>query len=174
MKKLLLACLCISASLNVASAAEAQRPNIVFIFADDWGWGDLGCHGHPYVKTPNIDRLAKEGTDFTRFTRLWKGRLRPTIVAALARAWREGEAKGKTALRCPAPFPFSELHRERSKRRKRRNPTHYFWRCSRKERRFASASAVPNHPSLSPHLKVFQPFKGRRVGMARICDIKRL
>ena len=50
-----------------ALAADA-RPNIVFIFADDWGWGDLGCHGHPYVKTPNIDRLAKEGTDFSRFT----------------------------------------------------------------------------------------------------------
>jgi len=47
--------------------AEA-RPNILFIFADDWGWGDLGCHGHPYVKTPNIDRLAKEGTDFHRFS----------------------------------------------------------------------------------------------------------
>ena len=47
--------------------AEAP-PNIVFIFADDWGWGDLGCHGHPYVKTPNIDRLASEGTDFHRFT----------------------------------------------------------------------------------------------------------
>jgi N-acetylgalactosamine-6-sulfatase len=44
------------------------RPNIIFIFADDWGWGDLGCHGHPYLKTPNIDRLAKEGTDFHRFT----------------------------------------------------------------------------------------------------------
>lgn len=49
-------------------AEAAKRPNIVFIFADDWGWGDLGCHGHPYVKTPNIDRLAKEGTDFHRFT----------------------------------------------------------------------------------------------------------
>tara|TARA_R110002072_G_scaffold302615_1_gene486837 strand:- start:118597 stop:120036 length:1440 start_codon:yes stop_codon:yes gene_type:complete len=47
---------------------DAARPNILFIFTDDWGWGDLGCHGHPYVKTPNIDRLAKEGTDFTRFT----------------------------------------------------------------------------------------------------------
>jgi arylsulfatase A-like enzyme len=45
-----------------------DRPNIIFIFADDWGWGDLGCHGHPYLKTPNIDRLAKEGTDFHRFT----------------------------------------------------------------------------------------------------------
>ena len=52
----------------VATAAPAPRPNIVFIFADDWGWGDLSCHGHPYVKTPNIDRLAREGTDFHRFT----------------------------------------------------------------------------------------------------------
>ncbi len=58
---------------TVASAAarpirQAQgRPNILFIFADDWGWGDLSCHGHPYVKTPNIDRLATEGTDFSRF-----------------------------------------------------------------------------------------------------------
>ena len=49
------------------AAAESQ-PNILFLFADDWGWGDLSCHGHPYVKTPNIDRLAREGTDFTRFT----------------------------------------------------------------------------------------------------------
>ena len=54
------------ALLSIGSAAG--NPNIVFIFADDWGWGDLSCHGHPYVKTPNIDRLAKEGTDFYRFT----------------------------------------------------------------------------------------------------------
>lgn len=46
----------------------AEQPNILFIFADDWGWGDLSCHGHPYVRTPNIDRLAREGTDFHRFT----------------------------------------------------------------------------------------------------------
>jgi N-acetylgalactosamine-6-sulfatase len=51
-----------------AAPAEPGRPNILFIFADDWGWGDLGCHGHPYVKTPNIDRLAAQGTDFQRFT----------------------------------------------------------------------------------------------------------
>ena len=54
--------------LASSALAETPRPNIVFIFADDWGWGDLGCHGHPYVKTPNIDRLAREGTDFHRFT----------------------------------------------------------------------------------------------------------
>lgn len=52
-----------------AEAGPARTlPNIIFIFADDWGWGDLSCHGHPYIKTPNIDRLAKEGTDFTNFT----------------------------------------------------------------------------------------------------------
>jgi arylsulfatase A-like enzyme len=53
-------------SLGSVVHAE-QKPNILFIFADDWGWGDLGCHGHPYVKTPNIDRLAREGTDFHHF-----------------------------------------------------------------------------------------------------------
>ncbi|MCM8542691.1 MAG: sulfatase-like hydrolase/transferase [Lentisphaeraceae bacterium] len=64
MKQILI--LCVFFFQLVASSAE--KPNILFIFADDWGWGDLSCHGHPYVKTPNIDRLAKEGTDFTRFT----------------------------------------------------------------------------------------------------------
>ena len=52
-------------------SAEKQthtKTNIVFIFTDDWGWGDLSAHGHPYIKTPNIDRLASEGTDFHRFT----------------------------------------------------------------------------------------------------------
>lgn len=47
---------------------EQTKTNILFIFADDWGWGDLSAHGHPYVKTPNIDRLVEEGTDFQRFT----------------------------------------------------------------------------------------------------------
>lgn len=53
---------------NATVHSNEENPNILFIFADDWGWGDLSCHGHPYVKTPNIDRLAKEGTDFHRFT----------------------------------------------------------------------------------------------------------
>jgi N-acetylgalactosamine-6-sulfatase len=55
-------------SLAAFSARAADKPNIVFIFADDWGWGDLGCHGHPYLKTPNLDRLASEGTEFYQFT----------------------------------------------------------------------------------------------------------
>ena len=64
-------CIVVAIALLVgccASISHAAKPNILFIFADDWGWGDLSCHGHPYVKTPNIDRLAKEGTDFYRFT----------------------------------------------------------------------------------------------------------
>lgn len=47
--------------------ASAARPNIVFILADDLGWGDLASYGHPYARTPNLDRLAAEGTQFRRF-----------------------------------------------------------------------------------------------------------
>jgi arylsulfatase A-like enzyme len=46
---------------------DTKKPNIVFIFADDWGWGDLSCHGSTWLKTPNIDRLASEGIDFEQF-----------------------------------------------------------------------------------------------------------
>ncbi|MEM9656854.1 MAG: sulfatase-like hydrolase/transferase, partial [Planctomycetota bacterium] len=64
------AALFLAASRGVAAASQssAARPNIVFIFADDWGWGDLGCHGHPWLKTPHLDRLAQEGTEFYQFT----------------------------------------------------------------------------------------------------------
>jgi len=47
-------------------ADAADRPNIVFILADDMGYGDLGCYGHPVAKTPHIDSLAKQGVRFTQ------------------------------------------------------------------------------------------------------------
>ena len=50
-----------------AGAADPPRPNVVFILADDLGWGDLGCYGHPQTKTPHLDQLAREGTLFTQF-----------------------------------------------------------------------------------------------------------
>lgn len=54
---------------GATSGAEprAAKPNIVFLLADDSGYGDFGCYGHPYARTPNIDRLASEGTRFTQF-----------------------------------------------------------------------------------------------------------
>ncbi len=49
-----------------AQRATPERPNIVFILADDMGYGDLSCYGSKYVRTPNIDRLSHEGTTFTQ------------------------------------------------------------------------------------------------------------
>ena len=43
---------------------RSGKTNIVFILADDLGYGDLGCYGHPYAKTPTLDQLASEGTRF--------------------------------------------------------------------------------------------------------------
>lgn len=48
------------------SAAE-RPPNIIIILADDLGYGDLGCYGHPTIRTPNLDRMAQEGLRFTDF-----------------------------------------------------------------------------------------------------------
>src|SRR6187455_3277186 len=50
-----------------ASAASAEAPNIIIIYADDLGYGDLGCYGHPTIRTPHLDRLAAEGMRFTQF-----------------------------------------------------------------------------------------------------------
>ena len=49
------------------AAKTAGKPNIIFILTDDMGWGDPKCFGHPFMKTPNTDRLARVGTIFTQF-----------------------------------------------------------------------------------------------------------
>lgn len=48
-------------------ATSVDRPNVIIIIADDLGYGDLGCYGQTKIKTPNLDRLAREGTRFTQF-----------------------------------------------------------------------------------------------------------
>jgi arylsulfatase A-like enzyme len=48
-------------------AAADQPPNVIFILADDLGYGDLGCYGQKLIQTPNLDRLAREGMRFTNF-----------------------------------------------------------------------------------------------------------
>jgi len=53
-------------SAAFSPAATPERPNIIFILADDMGYGDLACYGNRYIQTPNIDRLASTGTSFTQ------------------------------------------------------------------------------------------------------------
>ena len=59
--------LLLSTLLFCAVEPQAEKPNIVIIFADDLGYGDLGCYGHPTIRTPNLDRMAAEGMQFTDF-----------------------------------------------------------------------------------------------------------
>ena len=46
---------------------ETKRPNFIIIFADDLGYGDLSCYGHPTIHTPYLDKMASEGMRFTQF-----------------------------------------------------------------------------------------------------------
>ena len=66
LKVLIVTGLALASGLLASShAAEAKRPNIVFILIDDLGWADVGCFGSKYYQTPNIDRLATQGMRFT-------------------------------------------------------------------------------------------------------------
>jgi arylsulfatase A len=59
--------LCAFAPLREAFLSAQDRPNFVVIFADDLGYGDLACYGHPTMRTPNLDRMAREGMRLTQF-----------------------------------------------------------------------------------------------------------
>ncbi len=58
---------CVSSSRSNASGTSGKKPNFVIIFADDLGYGDLGCFGHPTIRTPNLDKMAVEGQKWTNF-----------------------------------------------------------------------------------------------------------
>src|SRR5688572_29453055 len=59
--------LLLAAASSGFGAESPGRPNIVLVMADDQGWGDTGYNGHPELKTPNLDELAKSGLRFNRF-----------------------------------------------------------------------------------------------------------
>jgi len=54
-------------SATVANAADSAKPNILFILTDDQGYGDWSINGHPLLKTPNVDRLAKQSVRLENF-----------------------------------------------------------------------------------------------------------
>lgn len=95
--------LAVAAGLLAAANAAAQkatpeRPNIVFILADDMGYGDLHCYGNKYIETPNIDRLAAAGT---RFEQAYAG---SGISSPSRCALMTGKNTGKSRIRdnqCP-------------------------------------------------------------------------
>jgi arylsulfatase A-like enzyme len=79
---------------GVASVhAEDRRPNIIFIMADDMGYGDAGCYGQKLIKTPFIDQLAKEGM---RFTQCYAG---STVCAPSRSVLMTGKHTGHTRVR---------------------------------------------------------------------------
>ena len=56
----------IGVNMTAYAKQSSSRPNIIFIMCDDMGYGDLACYGQPFIQTPNIDRMAKEGMRFTQ------------------------------------------------------------------------------------------------------------
>jgi arylsulfatase A len=82
--------------LFLCPALLAAQPNIVFILADDFGYGDLGCMGCKDIATPNIDRLATEGVKFTDFY----------ANAPVCTPTRAGFMTGRWQQRCGLEFAF--------------------------------------------------------------------
>lgn len=67
MKKLPLLSILCCLIVSVTAIAVDDRPNVIIIYADDLGYGDLGCYGAKDIATPNIDRMARDGIKFTDF-----------------------------------------------------------------------------------------------------------
>lgn len=55
------------AALIAGGAWAAEKPNLIWVMADDLGYGELGCYGQKVTRTPNLDRMASEGLRFTHF-----------------------------------------------------------------------------------------------------------
>ncbi|HWQ52830.1 MAG TPA: arylsulfatase [Bryobacteraceae bacterium] len=82
-----------SGAALLGAQAPARQPNIVFILADDLGYGDIGCYGQKRILTPNLDRMAAEGT---RFTQAYAG---STVCAPSRCALMTGKHTGHTTVR---------------------------------------------------------------------------
>lgn len=76
-----------------STRAAVNQPNIIFILADDLGYGDLGCYGQQRIKTPNLDRMAEQGI---RFTSVYSG---ATVCAPSRSVLMTGKHTGHTRVR---------------------------------------------------------------------------
>jgi len=83
---------------TVVFAQTRQRPNIIFIFADDLGYGEIGCYGQQKIETPQIDQMAAAGLRFTRF---YSG---STVCAPARASLLTGMHTGHAAIRGNLPF----------------------------------------------------------------------
>ncbi|MCE6991251.1 arylsulfatase [Dyadobacter sp. CY323] len=63
---IMLLAICINAGAQTRKNSIQKLPNIIYIYADDMGYGELGCYGQQKIKTPNLDKMAKEGMRFTQ------------------------------------------------------------------------------------------------------------
>ena len=118
MRRLLLTTISLSALLGLQllslpgleATGRDDKPNIIFIMADDLGYGDLGCYGQKEIKTPRLDRLASEGMRFTDF---YAG---STVCApsrcVLMTGYHTGHAFVRGNGRLPLR-PFVRRHRDR-------------------------------------------------------------
>jgi len=79
--------------LAVAPAVAADKPNFIWIMADDLGYGDLGCYGQKVIATPHLDRMAREGLRFTHF---YAG---ATVCAPSRSVLMTGQHHGHTRVR---------------------------------------------------------------------------
>jgi arylsulfatase A-like enzyme len=82
-----------------ANAQKTTKPNIIFIFADDLGYGDIGCYGQQKIETPNIDKLAQKGMKFTQF---YSG---STVCAPSRSSFLTGLHTGHTGIRGNTSYP---------------------------------------------------------------------
>ena len=97
----------VCAAIGLVNVVHAQRrsdplPNIIFILADDMGYGDLGCYGQEKILTPNIDALARQGMRFTDF---YSG---STVCAPSRASLMTGQHTGHTYIRGNGELPLRE------------------------------------------------------------------
>jgi len=90
-------------TLTAIAQETPQRPNVIVIFADDLGYGDLGCFGHPTIDTPHLDQMARDGIRLTSFY----------AAASVCSPSRAALLTGRYSVRCGMPFntsPNSDRH----------------------------------------------------------------